>query len=123
MSGSAWAFQWLVWLIILAIGVQFFLAGLGVMGGESIDAHRALGMLLQLLTLVLVALAFASKQPSEIRGMSVVLFVLAVLQTVFTIEDLDQLRAFHVFDAFLITALVMHLGQRVGFPLRSSASP
>jgi hypothetical protein len=122
MSGSAWAFQWLVWVIILAIGVQFFLAGLGVMGGESIDPHRALGMLFQLLTLVLVILAFVSKQPSEIRGMTVVLLVLAILQTVFIIDDLDQLRAFHVFDAFLITALVMHLGQRVGFPLRSSGA-
>ena len=121
MSGSAWAFQWLVWVIILAIGVQFFLAGLGVMGGESIDTHRALGMLLQLLTLVLVILAFVSKQPSEIKGMSVVLLVLAILQTVFTIDDLDQLRAFHVFDAFLITVLVMHLGQRVGFPLSAGA--
>ena len=119
MSGSAWAFQWLVWVIILGIGVQFFL---GVLGGESIDPHAAFGSLLQLLTLILVILAFVSKQPSEVKGMSVVLLVLAILQTVFIIDDLDQLRAFHVFDAFLITALVMHLGQRVGFPLRSGAA-
>jgi hypothetical protein len=122
MSGSAWAFQWLVWVIILAVAIQFFLAGLGVLGGESIDPHAALGSLLQLLTLVLVILAFVSKQPSEIKGMSVVLLVLAVLQSVFVIDDLDQIRAFHVFDAFLITALVMHLAQRVGFPLRSGAA-
>lgn len=122
MSGSTWAFQWLVWVIILTIGVQFFLAGLGVMGGEGIDAHVNLGRFSQLLTLILAILAFVSKQPSEIKGMSVVLFVLAILQSVFIIDDLDQLRAFHVFDAFLITALVMHLGQRVGFPLRSGAA-
>ena len=121
MSGSAWAFQWLVWVIILAVAIQFFLAGLGMLGGESIEPHRGLGMLFILLSLALVGVAFLSKQPSEVKGMSVVLFVLAVLQIVFAIEDLNQIRAFHVFDAFLITALVMHLGQRVGFPLRSSA--
>ena len=61
MSGSAWAFQWLVWVILLGVAIQFFLGGLGVLGGESIDPHAALGSLLQLLTLVLVILAFVSK--------------------------------------------------------------
>jgi hypothetical protein len=29
----------LAWVFVVAVGVQFFLAGLGVLGGESIEAH------------------------------------------------------------------------------------
>ncbi|MGH3006002.1 MAG: DUF6220 domain-containing protein, partial [Gaiellaceae bacterium] len=34
--------------------VQFFLAGLGVFGASSYDAHRAFGLILVLVTLVLL---------------------------------------------------------------------
>ena len=117
MTGAARAYQWLVWIILICIGVQFLLAGLGVMGGESIEPHQGFGSLIQLLALITVILSFVSKQPPAVKGMSIGLFVLLVLQTVFAIEDLDQLRSLHVLNAFLIAGLTNHLCQRTGFPL------
>ncbi|HEX5140243.1 MAG TPA: DUF6220 domain-containing protein [Dehalococcoidia bacterium] len=124
MSGTQVAYRWLVWLILLAVALQFFLAGLGVLGGESIDPHRGLGSLIELLTLILAILAFVSKQPKPVLWMCVTLFVLAILQSLFATEDLDPewLRSFHVFDAFLIAGLAQHLAVRAGWPLSPKAS-
>jgi hypothetical protein len=122
MSGAAKAYQWLVWIILACVGVQFFLAGLGTLGGESIDPHEGFGSLIQLLTLILAILAVVSRQSSEVKGMTFALLVLAILQSVFAMEDLDQLRAFHVFDAFLIAGLTNHLCQKVGFPLKTATA-
>ena len=40
MDGARKFFVGLAWLFVLAVAIQFLLAGLGVLGGESIDAHR-----------------------------------------------------------------------------------
>ena len=112
--------QWLVWLFLLGVGVQFFLAGLGVIGGESIDPHKMLGSLLQLLAVLMLVSAALAKMPRPVIIMSVVLVVLMLLQSVFVqIDSPLWLHSFHVFDAFLIAALAQHLAQRAGFPLSS----
>jgi Family of unknown function (DUF6220) len=123
MTWTRSAFQWLVWLFLLGVAIQFFLAGLGVMGGESIEPHRAVGSLLQLVAIVLAILAFVSKQARPVLIMCVVLLVLTILQSVFAQEDLDPivLRSFHVFDALLIAGLAMHLQLRAGSPFSRSA--
>jgi hypothetical protein len=33
-------FVGLAWLFVLAVAIQFLLAGLGVLGGESMEPHR-----------------------------------------------------------------------------------
>jgi hypothetical protein len=36
-------FAGLAWLLVLATAIQFLLAGLGVLGGESLEPHRQWG--------------------------------------------------------------------------------
>jgi hypothetical protein len=116
MNWAGTAFRWLVWLFALGVAVQFFLAGLGVLGGEDIEPHEALGSLMVLLSLALLILAFVGKQARPVIGMAAVLFVLMILQSVSAqVEDPPFLRAFHVFDALLIAGLVQHLAQKVGW--------
>lgn len=38
-------FVGLAWLFVLAVAIQFLLAGLGVLGGESLEAHRQWGFI------------------------------------------------------------------------------
>ena len=122
MTGTQKAFQWLVWIIVLAVGVQFLLAGAGVLAGEDIEPHQALGSLLTLLGLILLVLAFVSNQDRSLRMMSVVLFVLFILQSVWVvISDTSIIRSLHVFGAFLIVGLLTHMATKAGMPFRSEA--
>src|SRR5690349_15114908 len=109
------AFKGLVGVFFIGVAVQFLLAGVGVVGGESITPHRILGMTLQLVALLIVVTAFLSKQPKPVLIMSGALLVLMVLQTPFIhIEDPMIIRSLHVFDAFLIVGLGDALMRRAG---------
>jgi len=118
----AWArptYRWLIWLFLLGLGIEFFLAGLGVLGGESIEPHEGLGSLLILASLVLAILAAIGRLERPIIPMTVVLLILTALQMLWAGEDLDPiwLRSLHVFGAFLIVGLSLNLATKVGFPL------
>lgn len=121
MTWTSPAYRWLVWLILIAVALQFLFAGLGVMGDESLDPHRGLASLILLLSIALVVLAFLSGQLAAVKGMCGALLVLVALQYVWAAHDLDPawLRSLHVFDAFLIAGLNQHLAMRAGWPLRA----
>ena len=114
------AFQWLAWLFLALIPLQFFLAGLGVLGGEDIERHETLGHLLEMLVVVILLLALLAKTGRTTIIMSIVLLVLVILQSLWANEALDPmwLRSFHVFDASIILILAFHIAQRVGMPWR-----
>jgi hypothetical protein len=121
MAWARPAYRWLIWLFLLGLGIQFFLAGLGTLGGESIDAHRGLGSLLVLVSLVLVVLAAIGRLQRPIIPMTVVLLILTGLEMLWAGEDLDPrwLRSFHVLGAFLIAGLSQNLAMKLGFPMSS----
>lgn len=121
MAWARPAYRWLIWLFLLGLGIEFFLAGLGVLGGESIDPHEGLGNLLVVVCLVLVILAAIGRLERPIMLMTVVLLFLTALQMLWASEDLDPmwLRSLHIFGAFLIVGLSQNLATKVGFPLSS----
>ncbi len=124
MTWAKPAFQWLAWLFLVGVGVQFFLAGLGLpmFGGDSIDPHKQFANVLSLITVLLVLTAILAKLGRPIWVMAVVLFFLVGLQHLWADQTLKPawLRSFHVFDAFLIAGIAFHLAQRAGFPLKKS---
>ncbi|HLF72051.1 MAG TPA: DUF6220 domain-containing protein [Dehalococcoidia bacterium] len=124
MVVAAKIYQWLIWLVLLALPVQFLLAGLGVMGGEEIDPHQGLGSLIQLIVIVLFLVSLLGRMGKPTIMMTLTLLVLSILQSIWAAEDLDPqwLRSLHVLDALLMSALVYHLATRVGMPMRSGAS-
>ena len=116
------AFLVLAWLFVLAVVIQFLLAGLGILGGESLEPHRQWGFVaLHLIPVLMLIAAIVGRMGRTIIGMTIGLFVLVFLQPLFAGPDLDPrwLRSLHVLNALFIAALGYALVQR-GSPLWGS---
>jgi hypothetical protein len=104
------------WLILAAVVVQFFLAGLGVFGGTGgFQAHITLGYSLLFVTLIGLVLAFAARLPWRTIGLTALLPVLIVLQSVFIDvwhAGLPDLAALHVVNGLAIFSLAGFLAVR-----------
>lgn len=92
----------------LLLVFQFFLAGLGIaeLGNGDIEPHQMVGSLMQLLSLILLVFAVLARYRGPLLGMSIVLFVLLVLQSVWGNIDVDVLRAVHVLGALFIAMTI-----------------
>lgn len=119
------AFIGLGWLFVAAVAVQFFLAGLGVLGGEGIEAHRQWGFTaMHLLPVLMLVAAIVGRMGRIVIGLTIVLFVLVFLQPLFAAADLDPrwLRSIHVLNALVIGLLGFYLAQRGTRLIRSGST-
>jgi Family of unknown function (DUF6220) len=119
-------FVGLAWLFVLAVAVQFLLAGLGILGGESMDPHRAWGFLvLHLIPILMFIAAIVGRLGRTVIGLTGALFLLVFLQALFADPELDPrwLRSFHVLNALFIFALGYQLARRGTRTIRSVATP
>ncbi len=111
-----WSYVVYTWLILGAVIVQFFLAGLGVFGGgNNFEAHRNLGYALLFLMALDLVLAIVARLPWRIVGLTLLLPLLVVLQSVFIQlweSGQSTLAAFHVVNALLIFSLCGYLALR-----------
>jgi hypothetical protein len=115
-------FVGLAWLFVLAVAIQFLLAGLGVLGGESMEAHRQWGFIvLHLIPILMFIAAIVGRMGRTVLGVTGALFLLVFLQPLFADPELDPrwLRSLHVLNALFIFALGYHLAQRGTRTLRS----
>ena len=109
------SFVGLAWLFVLAVAIQFLLAGLGVLGGESIEAHRQWGFVaLHLIPILMLVAAIIGRMGRYVIGLTVLLFLLVFLQPLFADPELHPqwLRSLHVLNALFIFVLGRHLAQR-----------
>ena len=116
----------LAWLFVVAVAVQFLLAGLGIIGGESLEAHRQWGFTaLHLMPLLMLCAAIVGRMGWTVVGPTIGLFVLVFLQPLFAAPDLDPrwLRSFHVLNALFVGLLGYHLAQRETRVLRRGPRP
>ena len=108
-------FVGLAWLFVLAVAIQFFLAGLGVLGGESLEAHRQWGFIvLHLIPILMFIAAIVGRMGRTVLGLTAALFLLVFLQPLFADPELHPrwLRSFHVLNALFIFALGYRLARR-----------
>jgi hypothetical protein len=108
-------YVWLAWLFVVAVGVQFFLAGLGVLGGDSIEAHRQWGFTaLHLVPILMFVAAIVGRMGRIVLILTGALFLLVFVQPIFADPQLDPqwLRSLHVLNALFISAIGVHLTQR-----------
>jgi Family of unknown function (DUF6220) len=117
-------FVGLAWVFVLAVAIQFLLAGLGLLGGESMEAHRQWGFIvLHLIPILMFIAAIVGRMGRTVLALTGALFLLVFLQPLFSDPELDPrwLRSLHVLNALFIFALGYHLAQRGTRTLRSMA--
>ena len=115
MDAARKIFVGLAWLFVLAVAIQFLLAGLGLLSGESLEPHRQWGFIvLHLIPILMLIAAIIGRMGRTVIVLTVVLFLLVFLQPLFVDPELDPrwLRSLHVLNALFIFALGYHLAQR-----------
>ena len=90
MTQARVLFYGLTVLFLLGVVVQFFLAGLYVFGGTSIESHRVLGFILAAAALLLVILALVGRLPRKTVLLTLLLLGLGVLQSVLVNVDIED---------------------------------
>jgi len=106
------AFYGVALVYMLGVVIQFFLAGLAVFGVRSYDAHRGLGFVLGVLSLVLLALAIGAKMPRSVTALSTVLVALNAFQIVLIQIDIAEVNALHLVNALAIAFVANMLVHR-----------
>jgi hypothetical protein len=114
-----------MWLYVLAVAVEFFLAGLGTLGGGSMHAHRAFGYSALHLTPVLILLiGIVGRLPRDLLAVTVVFAVVSILQPVWVTEFKGEvLGSLHVLGALVIFAMAHYIAQRATRHLREPIPP
>jgi hypothetical protein len=112
MTQARVLFYGLTVLFLLGVVVQFFLAGLYVFGGTSIESHRVLGFILAAAALLLVILALIGRLPRKTVLLTVLLLGLSVLQSVLVNVDIEDVAALHPVNALLVAFVAYVLMQR-----------
>ncbi len=112
------------WLYVLGVAVQFLLAGLGTLGGESISAHEGFGWSALHLTPIIIAVAaFFARVPMTLMVLTVILAVVAFVQPLWVTEfEGDLPGSLHILGALVIFALVHAVARRATALLRSTSA-
>ena len=104
-SSARTALPYLAGLFVACALVQVFLAGLGVFDGPgNFITHRDFGYTFSVLILAMIVLALVARAPRRITGLSLLLALQFILQSVFVAvrADLPQVAALHPVNGFLI---------------------
>jgi hypothetical protein len=108
-------FAGLAWLFVLAVAVQFLLAGLGILGGGTMEAHRQWGfVVLHLIPILMLITAIVGRMGRTLIALTIVLFLLVFVQPLFADAQLHPrwLRSLHVLNALFIFGLGYELARR-----------
>ena len=124
-NGVTTAYYWLALLIAVAIVVQVFLAGVGVFGANSFDAHENFGWMIHSAAILLFILALIGPRTRRAIGMSFGLLVLMTVQIelVGARDDEPYVAAFHPVLALFVLGLAVHIGMPAISRRRGASAP
>lgn len=108
------AYRGVIWLFVACVVVQVFLAGLGVFAAEDkFELHRNFGYTFGWLALLLPLLAWAGRLGRRTIGLSFLVLVLFILQSVLVAlrTDMPYLAALHPVNALAIFWLSLSLAR------------
>jgi hypothetical protein len=111
-SGVTTAYHGLALLIAVGVVVQVFLAGLGIFGAESFDAHEGFGWVLHTAAIVLFLLALLGPRTRRTLGLAFGLLVLLTVQIMLVgaRDDTPWLAALHPVLALFVLGLALYIG-------------
>jgi hypothetical protein len=115
----------IAWALVVGLGFQVFLAGLGVFSSAANFAtHRDTGYLLQLLPFLLLVAAAVGRLGRRQILLAIVIFALFILQSVFVAlrGSMPEVAALHPLNGFLILFLSVQLAREAWARSRSGAA-
>ena len=124
-NGLTIAYHWLALLIAIGVVVQVFLAGLGIFGAESFEAHKTFGFILHLLTILVFLLAIAGPRTKRTIGLGFGLALLVTIQIslVDARDSAPGLAALHPVLALFALGLASHIGMPAISRRRGASAP
>ena len=120
------AYAGLFWAIMVAIVLQFFLAGWGVFAFDGLDEfipHFIVGDLIGLAILLGVPLAFAARVPWKTTGINAGLFLLMFLQAFLAHVPVRGIAALHVVNGLVILGVAGWFTRQLTEMARSEPAP
>jgi hypothetical protein len=123
--GVTIAYEGLALFIAVGIVVQVFLAGLGIFGAESFDAHESFGGILHALSVLVFILALIGPRTGRTIGMGFGLALLLTIQIslVSFRDDAPGVAALHPVLALFALGLAFHIGMPVLSRRRGASAP
>jgi len=107
------AFAALAWLYLALIGLQVFLAGVGVFGADSFELHIGVGYLAAYIGPLILLVAAALAKGGRFVGLSALLLLLGVVQSIlpWLRTDAPYLAALHPVNALLMAWLALAIAR------------
>jgi hypothetical protein len=105
---------WLVLAFLVGIPVQFYLAGRGVFGAGTYDAHKTVGDILHLVTVLAFIATFfgADMRNGRDIGLGFGLAALMTIQGIIPSFKHPEIGALHPLNALFLLGLAVHLVMR-----------
>ena len=124
-SGATTAYHGLALLIAVGVIVQVFLAGLGIFGAESFDAHEGFGWIIHTAAILLFLLALLGPRTGRAIGLSFGLLALMTIQIMLvnSRDDTPYLAALHPTLALFVLGLALYVGMPLVSRRRAVSAP
>jgi cytochrome b561 len=123
--GATALYHWLALLIAAGAVVQFFLAGVGVFGAGSFEAHKTLGFSLHTASIVVLLAAIVGPRTREAILMSIAFVVVFTIQVSLpgARDDSPWLAAFHPVLGLAVLGLAVRIGTPALSRRREASAP
>jgi hypothetical protein len=123
--GATAVHHWVALLIAVGAVVQFFLAGVGVFGADSFDAHKGLGWSLHTASIVVLLAAIVGPRTRHAIVLSIVFIVVFTIQVLLpgARDDSPWIAAFHPVLGLAVLGLAAHLGMPAISRRRGGSAP
>jgi Family of unknown function (DUF6220) len=124
-TGATAVYHWVALLIAVGAVVQFFLAGVGVFGADSFDAHESLGWSLHTASIVVLIAAIVGPRTRRAILLSIAFVVVFTIQVMLpgARDDSPWIAAFHPVLALAVLGLAVHIGMPALSRGRGASAP
>ena len=105
---------WLVAIFLIGIPVQFYLAGRGVFGAGTYDAHKNVGDAMHAISILVFLVSFFGADMRNARdiGLGFALFVFMTIQAIIPSFKHPEIGALHPLNALIVLGIAVHMLMR-----------
>ena len=122
-SAATSAYHWIALIITAGLVVQFFLAGVGVFGADSFDAHKNVGFILHTASILILIAAIVGPRDRKSILFSIAFIVVFTIQISLPGSDEPWVAAFHPLLALVVLGMAAHIGMPAISRRRAASAP